>query len=61
MGSEFNSMLSAFAIDLIGRLAVLVAAAALHPTICHQLSHRRWLGRDAALGLLLGAGAVLPW
>ena len=52
-------MPSVLAIDLIGRLAVLLAAAALHPPACRLVARWRPRGCDATLGLLLGAALCL--
>jgi PAS domain S-box-containing protein len=52
-----GGMTGALALDLIGRIALLVAFAALHPLARRFLSRWPRRGDDLALGLLLGAGA----
>jgi PAS domain S-box-containing protein len=52
-------MPSFLAIDLIGRIAVLVAVAALYPLACRLIARAPRWSRDPLLGLLFGAGVVL--
>src|ERR1700730_10765870 len=59
LGSKACGMPSFLAIDLIGRIAVVVAVAALYPLACRLIVRAPRWSRDLLLGLLFGAGAVL--